>query len=374
MKEILVENSKLDSKKEKVNKNWWRYFWITIFILLVVYLIFSFFASSKIENMSKEKQKGIASELIEKVQKQYPEVEKIFSIVPQDYKKEIKKSINSNIEKAYEKLYDNIDNFSKFHYSVTGEYEEIYKAATGKMDKLLDEKIFKPANFSENLDRSLKNINMDTQGVLKEYYSNASDKIKSKLNLNSNETEFLLSTIVQLPKEEMLKIFRDKLFSTLKNFGLAKGVVAGGAFVAKKIILKDSSKIIAKKIVIKAFEKAGIKVATKAGTAAAGAVGGAEAGLLCGPGAVLCSPVGAVIFGIAGWLATDKIEVEVDKLFTEDQFKQELKEAIDEEKEKTKRTLYEIYMISLNKLKNQNIKKLEYIKNHKISEIVNDRI
>jgi hypothetical protein len=267
----------------------------------------------------------------------------------------MKKSINDNVDKAYSNVYDHIDDFADFHYSVTGEYTEIATKLFGDINNILMKKVFEPADFENNLNKALSNINSETNNILKDYYSKIKDKIKSKLNINENEANFLLKDILKLNQDDMISRFHNSLYNRFRAFGLGGGVAASVV-----------TKAVSKKIAVKAATKVGAKV----GGAAAGAAAGAGEGLLCGPGAWLCSPAGAVVGGIVGWFATDKIVVEVDKYFNKDEFKQELRKLIDQQKEATKQTLYKIYLGSFDEMNKVNKEKFEEIKNKSVKDII----
>jgi outer membrane lipoprotein SlyB len=356
------DSQQQDSAEEK-SKKWWKWFWITIIILAIVYIGLQVLATNKISNLSLKDRKAVTAELISDFQKKYPQLINIISQLPDEYKEKMKKSINDNVDKAYSNVYDHIDDFADFHYSVTGEYTEIATELFGDINNILMKKVFEPADFENNLNKALSNINSETNNILKDYYSKIKDKIKSKLNINENEANFLLNDILKLSQENMKARFHNSLYNSFRAFGIGGGAAAA---VVTKVVSKKIASVLAKKIAVKAATKAGAKV----GGAAAGAAAGAGEGLLCGPGAWLCSPAGAVVGGIVGWFATDKIVVEVDKYFNKDEFKQELRKLIDQQKEATKQTLYKIYLGSFDEMNKVNKEKFEEIKNKSVKDII----
>lgn len=355
----LQEDETIRNSKN-INKNWWRWFWATIITLFIIYISLISTASNKIIDLSKEDKTALSISLIKKFHDKFPQFQDILANIPNSSKKDIKESIDKNIEKAYAPVYDKINNFSNFHYSVTGEYEEIYTVLFGEIDTILKEKIFEPANFSKNLNDGLKNINDTTKSILDDYYDDIKNKLKNKMVISEEEVDFLLNDILKFTQEDMIQRFQNGLALSFKSFGLAGGAAAG---VITKIISKKVATALSKKIAT----KAAIKTGSKLSGAAVGAAVGGEGGLLCGPGAWLCSPVGAVVGGIVGWFATDKIVVEVDQYYNEDDFKKELKIMIDKEKESTKQTIYKIYLNSINNLSKENINK---IKNTKVIHLM----
>jgi gas vesicle protein len=309
-------------------------------------------ASNKIADLSKEEKTAISQDLVKEFKNKFPQFQNILTTLPSSSKEDIKESIDKNIEKTYAPVYNQIDNFSEFHYSVTGEYEEIFTVLFGEIDNILKEQIFEPSNFSDNLNNGLKNINDDTKSVLNEYYDDIKSTVENEMDISEEETDFLLKDILKFTQEDMQQRFQNGLTLTFRGFGLAGGAAAG---VMTKAISAKVATALTKKIATKVAIKTGAKVT------------GASSGLLCGPAAWLCSPAGAVVGGIVGWFATDKIVVELDQYYNEDEFKQELRDMIDQEKENTKQTMYKIYLESLDKLATENTNKL---KNTKVIDLI----
>jgi hypothetical protein len=156
----------------------------------------------------------------------------------------------------------------------------------------------------------------------------------------------------------MLKRF-NKVSLSLKGYGFVNGFVT--ALLAKKF-----GKVLAKKIVA----KVSAKTATKLGMAGGGFVTGAEMGIFCGPFSWICSPVAGLIGGIVGWVTVDKIIIELDQFFNEDEFRNELTNMIAAEEERTKEILIDVYVENLQEIKNRSVANLEEVKNKRIIDIV----
>ena len=95
------------------------------------------------------------------------------------------------------------------------------------------------------------------------------------------------------------------------------------------------SATIAKKLAAKVAAKASAKGLAKGGGVLAGAGGGA---LLCswsGPGAAVCGVVG----GAAAWLLTDAVVVNIDEYFNREDFENELRTLLDEDRAKKRKQL-----------------------------------
>jgi len=349
-----------NNEQEVKSNNWWKWFWATIIILMIAYIGLNITASQKLNEMPKKQRQAKLETIFKKFKQKFPEFVKLQQNLTKEAIENIKEVINKKIDAAYEPVYNQIDNFTDFHFSITGEYTELFTLVFGDVSNILQKHIFKPANFDKNLNEAFNDINNQTLSIIKSQLDKMKDKVKDEMDLNNDEVDYLFTNILQLTKEELTNRFNNIKNYMFKGFGLGSGVVAGA--MVTKIVSKNIAKVIAKKIAI----KAGAKVVT----AGAGAVSGAESGLVCGPEAWLCSPVGAVVGGIVGWFASDKIVVEIDKYYNADDFKKDLKNLINQAKNQTKQTLYKVYTNSLIQLSNQNIKSIEKIKSEPIKNLI----
>ncbi len=345
--------------------NWWKFFWGTIIGLLLFYITLNITASKKLSEMSKEEKANEIEYLVKTFKQKFPEFSKLQQNLTAQSIKAIKDYIDEEVDKAYEPIYQQIDNFTNFHFSVTGEYTELFTIVFGDVNNILQKQIFEPAKFNKNLNKAFQNINTETLAILKEQLSKMQNEVRDKMNLNDDEVNYLFKNILKFTQTDMLERFYNIKNNIFRGFGLGSGAVAGS--IVAKMISKNIAKVIAKKIVTKLAIKFGAKLAS----AGAGAAAGAESGLLCGPGAWLCSPVGAVVGGVIGWFASDKIIIEIDKYYNADDFKKDLKNLIDKSKQQTKQTLYKIYTKSLEELSNQNKQKFKNIKTVKIKDLIN---
>lgn len=353
----------IQEQKPYSSKNWWKWFWVTIIFIAFLYIGAIIFANKRIADLPREDRVAITQKLIKKVKDKYPNIVTMTENLTENSKDEIESIILDKVEDVYAPVYSQIDNFSDFHYSVHGEYTELYAAIFGKVEEKLQERLFEPANFNEGMKDALKAINSETIEIIKNYSSNINLNVKKELDISGEESKFLMQEILAYTQKNMLSRYQDETFLGFRGLGLAGSEVSG---VMIKVISAKLASIITKKVIVKAAVKGGTKLA---GVAASAAAGG-SAGVLCGPGAVICSPVGAVIGGIVGWFATDKIIVEVDQFLNEDEFKNDLKTMIDNEKEATKKTLNQVYIGSLKKVEENSIKKFDEIREKSINELI----
>ena len=357
----------IDNKNSHNSKRFWKYFWGTIIIFAIIFIILNITPSKKLSEISNVDRKAKLEIIIRNFKAEYPQYTNMVTKFNTQSIKEIKKSINKNIDNAYEPLYSQIGNLSNFHYSVSGEYTELFTAIFGNVKTILEDKLFKPANYNKRLSNALDDINSDSIEIITKQFQRMKSDMQNKLNISSDDIDFLFAKILRFTQNDMQNRFKNGVSIGFRGVGIGVGVA--GAAMIEKIISKKMASVIAKKILTKAAIKGGSKLAGSA----AGATAGAESGLLCGPGAWLCSPAGAVAGGIVGWFATDKIVVEVDQYFNEENFKKEIRAMINQQKQSTKNTLYKIYTESIDKIKNTNMQSLESIKSKNINEIIQDK-
>ena len=351
-----MEKNRINNIK-KNNKIFWYSFWSIIIIGIIIYTILISIASKNIEILPKKQKEIIIKDLIQKLQTQTPQVFEILSQLDKQTKKEIEIMIKEKIDKVYAPVYKNIDNFVDFHYSLKGDYTELFMALNGKIEEMITDKLFKPANFNENFQIALNDINSNITKLVKENYKQIKSKLKNQLDLSENEINYLLNNILKYSINDTINRYKEYNYNSFRVISSTAGATLGATLMAK---------VLAKKISQKILIKAGAKVATKTALSAGGATTGAGTGFLVG------GPIGAAIGGLIGgtiaWFASDEIVIHLDKYLNSKEFKQEIIKMIDTQKENTIKLLKIIYIQNLEKLHNSlnnNIKKLktEPIKN-----------
>ncbi len=345
-------------KKDSLKNSeiFWRFFWITVFILALLYALVVKSASEKTNKISENEIAAIKEMLIKKE----PEIEKLLETSAKNLKKEIEKTISSNIDKAFEPLYKQIDNFANFHYSVTGEYTELASLLLKKTDYAVREYLIKPANFRKNLNEALENIKKTASDLTKKETKKTNEEIEKLLN-SENENDTIVSKLLSYEENKVFKRFENEYANLFR---------AGGTVTAA-LGAKALSKALCKKITAKILAKTALKTGTKTGAKiagiGAGAASGAEVGSLLGPAG---AAIGGVVGAIAGWIATDKIVIETDKFLNEEEFKKDIKNMIDEEKEKMKKRLYKRYSLLTNRLEKERRDSLKELKKKRIKDIL----
>ncbi len=342
-----------NDKNKKFN---WKIFWITIGVLIGIYVVL--IALGNMNMLKHQKKKVVLEEVIAKIQKENPQFANLIENLDKEAKNEIAKYIYSQVNELYKPVYEHLDAFVNYHYSLKGEYSEIIAAATNNLGDFIYTHIYKPANFDENYQKMMSDINSKVKEIASREYDKLKEGLK-KYNLDEEESDALLTKILNYSKEDMIKRYENFSYNSLRGLGIAGGV--SGALLAK---------VLAKKIIQKIAIKTGAKVAVKGASIAAGATAGAESGLLCGPGAVLCSSIGAVIGGVIGWIASDKIVLEIDKALNSEKFKKDVYNMVTNQKNQFTRTLIYAYAKGVDEVNKELQKSFEELKTKPIKEII----
>lgn len=348
------------------SKRFWIYFWTTIIVIATIFIVVNITASKKLNDMNIDERKEKLEPILKDFKKHYPKFIKMTNYLNQKAIKQIRSLIDTQIDIAYKPLYKQIDNLSDFHYSVKGEYAELWTILFGKIEDILKEKLFNPVEFNLKLHKALQTINNESLGIVQKQLvkMKIQIQIQSDIDLNKDEINFLFTNILKLTQKDIKSRFSNYNNNIFKGMGL--GIGTGASVVMTKIISKKIATVISKKIVTKATIKGGAKLTG----ASVGAITGLSSGLLCGPVAWLCSPTAGIIGGITGWFATDKIVVELDKHYNQKEFKKDIKILIDKQKQSTKNSLYVVYTKSFNKLSDTNKNILENIKSKSIKTLI----
>jgi uncharacterized protein YwgA len=210
------------------------------------------------------------------------------------------------LDNVYAPVYAAIPAYAEFHYSVFGEYTQLFSVVVESMADGIEQRLLD--GFEQRLQGATEKI--DNDFVIA--YRDALDR-----QIDSE----LLSSDVALPLGELTEVVMsdaiDRARTTVPVATITAGVVGGGG-------LKVASAAMTKKLVAKYAAKGAIK----GGSVLAGAGSGA---LLCswtGPWAAACGVAGGVI----AWLATDQIILKVDEVMNRDEFETTLREIIDEDR------------------------------------------
>ncbi len=348
-------------KVSKISKNE-RIFWFSIFVLIVIFTILSIFASlGQREKMSQE---PITMQSV-------PSEEHIINLIGagQDINNSLTSGmigvdtkIDSEIDNLFEPIFRyQVDIFLDFHYSVKGEYTELFTMAgdyineDNKANKLISQKLL-GYDFVKNFKKSLDSIDSTYMDALNEHYS-----VMDAIAFNGVYKEENSKALERLTQD----IQTNQMIQSIKG-----GVLA--LHFAPQLVTALGVKI-ATKTTAKAGGKAVAKSAVKAAGIGGGASVGVSAGLICGPFAWICSPLGAVVGAGVAWVATDVVVLNADEMLNREEFKKEIQSSLEKSKQELKQKLLQEYNRGFVKA---NQKMQEMIKDTKIVEkqVIMDKI
>ncbi|MEA3411426.1 MAG: hypothetical protein U9R74_07790 [Pseudomonadota bacterium] len=235
------------------------------------------------------------------------------------------KRIDAGVDELFSDVEKGVDAYLAWYFSVLGEYELLFAMFTGdvagEMKHQIEKHLFVGANFESRLDE------LDQSAG-----SESSKQLSNVLSKMTSQTQVELSAdpcgSIPIDPSKFILIGHEKLrASAAAASGTAIGVVA-----AKALAGKTASGIAAKVLTKKTF-KAVSTLAAKAAAKKGGSFlfSAAGAAVICSPGgwlALVCG-VGA---GVAAWLAVDKILVEIDRMANEDKMREEMLEALQQQK------------------------------------------
>ncbi len=320
-------------------------FWATIAIFFVAFLILQVLAFQnriKLNHQPVEDKpvsEKILKEIIRDVEKILPddrisknlENNQTLALINQNLNVELRGlygGIDTQIEQPFESVYANIDNFLDFHYSVIGEYSELGAAATGEIEKTIQDKLF-GSNFQTNIDYAIQNIH-------KEYKTRVANHLK---NIDIHATKGIDQSLNFQALGKLQNDIHQNIIIQQSKLGIV--LVAS---IGAKIVNVISAKLAAK-AASKLMAKGAIKIGAKAGAASSGAA----AGTLCGPLVWICSPIAATI----AWFGTDAAIIAGDEYLHREEFKKEIIASINKQKRELRDKIKDSYFSAFEKISKQ---------------------
>ncbi len=321
-------------EKSRLGKIFWNSFLITILFLAGIFIGMEFLAYKK----------SVNSDSNEKVEKKLEQILNVFK--NEDFSQKVEEYLNisdeelrfivsDKINELYAPVYENIDNLSDFHYSVTGEYEELIGVLTDNIQNILQEHLF-GFDFEDKRKRALYEIRDYLMDKLNENLQDMKEDVKNSYELNEKEIDAIF---------DLVDLSSSSIKNKLNHFymmGLKGNSIGAGVFGA--VSVGAISAVLAKKAASKILAKFTIKAGAKAAGSGGSALVGAEIGSFLGP---IGSAVGGAVGAVVGWLITDKIVVEVDRYFNEDEFKEDIRSDIDSQKYQTIEAVFSFYKKTL---------------------------
>ena len=221
-------------------------------------------------------------------------------------------NIQPLLDDAFQPVYYGIKNYTDFHYSIRGEYTELMGAAVGTLEDDLERRLF--AGLSDRLN----SVSLEMDNSFIQAYKLVLDE---RIMMASGSVDFGDAT------RRATQNARQRVKMTAP--------VAAATTVAGAVSIKLISKTVAKKIAAKVAAKAAGKGLMKGGTLLTGAGIGALACAPAGPLAAACGVGGAVVV----WLTVDAVGIQLDEMLNREEFEQNLRDAIDDEKDRVRLVL-----------------------------------
>ena len=338
-------------------------FWTTIAIFFVAFIVLQILAFQnriKLDNQpieDKPVSEKIFKEIIKDVERILPderisknlENNQTLGLINQNLNVELRGlygGIDTQIEKSFEGVYTNIDTFLDFHYSVIGEYSELGAAATGEIEKTIQDKLF-GSSFQTNIEQA-------TQNIHQEYKTRVTNHLK---NIDIHATKGVDQALNFQVLGKLQNDIQHNIVIQQSKLGIV--LVAG---IGAKVI-----NVISAKLATKAASKLVAKGAIKIGAKVSAAGSGAAAGTLCGPLIWICSPIAATI----AWFGTDAAIIAGDEYLHREEFKREIIASIDKQKRALREKIKNSYFLSFEKISKetqQNYKHAPIQKKVKIRE------
>lgn len=225
--------------------------------------------------------------------------------------------INLNIDQAFKLVYLNVIPFADHHYTLTGEYQEIFYAATGQLSSKIAEQIFQ--GLDDRLATSKLKIGEQFLLELKSNLARDTTQYRDG-TLNKNDQQF--NTAITITINDMMTRFE------ASDIALRAGAT-GSALALGVMATKAISVAVAKKLAAITAAKTAGKVAVKVIGVSTGATTGAMIGSVI---PFAGTAVGGIIGGIVGWFTVDAAAIKVSEHFGRKDFEAELTALIDEQK------------------------------------------
>jgi len=311
-------------KKSSLKKAFNIGFWGIILLFIVVYIFLFLYGTLNKDDKALEQARNyqlLSSESLQQISPIIAQSYQRLSVM--DYPDELKQEISDAIDKAFIPVYANVSKFADIHYSVKGSYTELVAYASSNLTDAIQDTLFKGFDYS----------------VLS---SQINHHLINTLDLMASQSAQQEMENVQIPLQDK-KVFNEIIHNTIKKqilgfrsveligYGAAGGaapVVGGAGIIAKrlanKIAVKLSSKMLTK--------LAAKKIASVAATTGVGALSGSSV-------PVVGTFLGGVLGAVVGWVTVDSAFIAVDEFINRDEFEQDLRDLITEQKNQLKADL-----------------------------------
>ena len=313
-----IQNSRRDSLRQNTNESKTqknpqlaRWFWGTIIVMAAISVILSVMAT--INKNVEEIPEAPASTSSNETNNTVTDEELPASVLAILFDEGIESAREATISQidpllndAYAPVYAQISNYADFHYSVIGEYSELFLAAGGNAGTILEEKMF------EGMDGRLNDVSIHLQKIFSANFEKAINFDKKYENT------------------ELGAITRQAISNASQRM-----IATAPTGVAVTLGTKKIAAIIAKNVAKKLVTKGAIKTGGKWAAVLSGIGGGTLSCSWSGPAAPVCGVAG----GIIAWVAADYSILALDEYWNRQDFEKEISSMIDEQKTKHRNAL-----------------------------------
>ena len=267
------------------------------------------------------------------------------------------------VHRGFDRMEDNIDVFLDWYYSLPAEYARLIKLLTGSFEGYLAE------NFSamlsqgapfEEFEKRFSGLLEADPALRRKYQADIEGILSGNSVAVDNPNRIVVTDEIDAPgalfsyksviASAQTRLMASSFFAgAVGTSSAAVGVKATGAaskkmtaLVGKKVaagVAQAVAKKVAAKSAFKAATKAAAKVAAKAAASKAASgvgavIGGVIGSVIPGAGTAVGSIAGGAIVGLAFGVGVDALLLELDEAMNRDEFRAELVEALNEERQR----------------------------------------
>lgn len=245
---------------------------------------------------------------------------------------------------SFQHMADNVDDYLDWYYSLPAEYERIVALATGALEEWMAEKLqdhLMKGNAFGSVQQKIETALQKNEQLRTEHLKridlilaeNQIQPITAQLDIINNSS---LDALKEPPSHSVIVNIENRMLISggVGTAGAVTGAIAGK--VTAKVAAKGAIKFGAQALIKVTAGKA----ASLLGGAAAGAASGAAIGsVVPGAGTAVGAAIGGIIGGLTVGLTVEKLLLMLEETYSRDDFKQQILEAIADEKAEFEKTL-----------------------------------
>lgn len=217
------------------------------------------------------------------------------------------KVLDEQIDLLFEPVYAGITDYSDFHYSVLGEYSELFSLAIKeRMGDEIEGRMF------EGFNQRVENLGVNIDSAFREAFEE-SVKESTIESISLDQQADTLGAVTQIVIDDVIE--RSKITVPAASMTAFAGVSA------TKVISKGMAQAVVSKIGVKFAAKGVLKASLGLGGAGAGAAAGSFLGPL---GAAAGGVVGALVF----FFSADAVIINIDQYFNQEEFENDLRASV----------------------------------------------